>query len=123
MGLSPEIFVDHPELASHTGRSIIVGFRPEHLTIDGSPDDAGFDADVNLVEPLGSDVLVHFSLDAANVESVQGELGTRVALDAANEGICFVNASLQPRQGEHRRFCIDNSRIHFFDGETEKAIT
>ena len=122
MRLSPEVFVDRPELANHSGRSIIVGFRPEHLTLDGGPDDAGFEADVNLVEPLGSDVLVHFSLDAANVESVQGELGTKVALDAANEGVCFVNASLQPRQGERRRFCIANSRIHFFDGETENAI-
>jgi multiple sugar transport system ATP-binding protein len=122
VGLSPKILIDRPALAGHSGRSIIVGLRPEHLTIDGGDDDAGFEAEVNLVEPLGSDVLVHFSMDAAIVESVQGELGTRVALDAANEGVCLVEAQRQPRQGERRRFSIANSRIHFFDGETEQAI-
>jgi multiple sugar transport system ATP-binding protein len=123
MRLSPETLVERPALARHTGRSVIVGFRPEHLTIDGGDDEASFEAEVNLVEPLGADVLVHFSLDAANVESVQGELGTRVALDAANEGVCLVDSSRQPRRGERRRFCIANSKIHFFDGETEQSIT
>ena len=122
MRLSPETLVERPALARHTGRSVIVGFRPEHLTIDGGDDEASFEAEVNLVEPLGADVLVHFSLDAANVESVQGELGTRVALDAANEGVCLVDSSRQPRRGERRRFCIANSQIHFFDGDTEQSI-
>jgi hypothetical protein len=53
---------------------------------------------------------------------LQGDLGTRVALDAANEGVCLVEAQRQPRQGERRRFSIANARIHFFDGETEQAI-
>jgi multiple sugar transport system ATP-binding protein len=122
MRLSTAILADRPGLEGYAGRSIIVGFRPEHLTIDGDDQDASFEAEVNLVEPLGSDVLVHFSLDAANVASVQGELGTPLALDDLNEGICLIEASRQPRPGERRLFTIPASRIHFFDGDTEQAI-
>ncbi len=122
MGLSTAILADRPGLEGYAGRSIIVGLRPEHLTIDGDDENASFEAEVNLVEPLGSDVLVHFSLDAANVASAQGELGTPLALDDLNEGLCLIEASRQPRPGERRRFTIPASRIHFFDGDTEQAI-
>jgi multiple sugar transport system ATP-binding protein len=122
MSVSRAILGDRPGLERYDGRSIIVGFRPEHLTVDGDDHDASFEAEVNLVEPLGSDVLVHFSLDAANVASVQGELGTPLALDDMNEGICLVESARQPQPGERRRFTIPVSRIHFFDGDTEQAI-
>src|SRR5690606_31406336 len=41
------------------GRSILLGVRPEHLTIVGGQDDADFEMKVSAVEALGADTLVH----------------------------------------------------------------
>jgi multiple sugar transport system ATP-binding protein len=58
-------------LESFTGRPVIVGVRPEHLE-DASlardiPDDRRLQGHVRLRELLGSEVVVHFEVDAAPV--------------------------------------------------------
>ena len=58
-------------LESFTGRHVIVGVRPEHLE-DASlardiPDDRRLQGQVRLRELLGSEVVVHFEVDAAPV--------------------------------------------------------
>jgi sn-glycerol 3-phosphate transport system ATP-binding protein len=48
-----------------TGREIVVGIRPEHLTV-ADPADAMFAGTVEMVEQLGADTLVHISHGADN---------------------------------------------------------
>ena len=45
---------------------------PQHLRINGSADEPGFFGDVDLVEPLGSEMLVHFGIDAVRVTTGEG---------------------------------------------------
>src|ERR1700761_7017864 len=56
-------------LGAYRGRKVIVGIRPEHLVLEGSEGagPAGLAVEVRLVEALGSEQLVHFRVDAAQV--------------------------------------------------------
>ena len=84
------------------GQEILVGIRPEHF--GGVVDDAAvMSAEVQVVEPLGSDTLVHFKIG-------DDMLTARMAPDA------------RPTVGETIRIGIDPSRIHLFDAQSERVI-
>ena len=76
-------------LAAYHGRKVIAGIRPEHLT---SPGEAGpragasLKADVRLVEPLGSEQLVHFTIDAAQVRDDTDAPACAPAEDSVADG-------------------------------------
>ena len=58
-----------PKVAAYAGRSVVVGLRPEDLPAaegEVGPGDR-LHAEVVLVESLGSELLVHFSIDAERV--------------------------------------------------------
>jgi len=111
-----------PGLTSHGDSDVVVGFRPEYLRIAGETDGCGFSADVDLVEPLGSELLVHFSLDAVRETSEEIEGGEPPALGAAGFGIAKVPATAAPRPKERLRFVVPPDQIHFFDPESQLAI-
>jgi multiple sugar transport system ATP-binding protein len=86
---------------SAEGRDVIVGIRPEHFipTAGGST----LSGRVQVVEPLGSDTLVHFTLGRST-------LTARVAPE------------MRPTPGETLSIGIDPSRVHLFDAATERAL-
>jgi multiple sugar transport system ATP-binding protein len=113
----------HGPLASYKGKKVVAGLRPEHLGAaadDGAPVLQG---DVDLVEALGSEALVHFSIDAkritaqAAVEDVESELG------AGGAGVARVDSRRTPRIGDRVNFAVDVERMQFFDAETGLAVT
>ena len=55
-----------PELTRYGGREVVLGVRPEELTAIGDADGSGMSlvGNVELVEALGSEQLVHFTTDA-----------------------------------------------------------
>jgi multiple sugar transport system ATP-binding protein len=150
--LSREAFSLRPALESYRGREVVVGIRPEHLfDAAGSPQASRLESDVDLVEALGSELLVHFHMDAERVHAEAAELppeeapaarrrgGTaRSAAEAAAEaeaaeagefGEALRAASvarLDPRSdakpGQRMTFSVDSTRMHFFDVDTSQAI-
>jgi multiple sugar transport system ATP-binding protein len=114
----------HRGLQAYVGRRLVVGIRPENLTIgeDGDPRPV-LQGDVSLVEPLGSELMVHFTIDAKRVVA-QGA----VAEDdddpttALTEGVARVDVMAPVRQGDRARFSVDVNRMQFFDPETGLAI-
>ena len=98
-----------PDLANrgrpHLGRKATLGIRPENIHVAGPADDAGycFDAGVEVVEQLGSEIL----------------LDTRV-------GSALFVASIDPtvrvRPHEKLRLALKPERLHLFDAESEKAL-
>ena len=111
-----------PGLVRHSGRSVIVGMRPEFLRLDGPTDEPGFFAEANLVERLGNEMLVHFAVDAAVVSLDVVDAGEPTSLDAEGEGVAKVDASSTPRPGDRLRFSMPVERMHFFDAETQLGI-
>jgi multiple sugar transport system ATP-binding protein len=90
------------------GQSVILGIRPEHLTVlDGATPPAPerqAEAVVSVVEPLGSETLV------------LARFG-----DHELTGKCAGGSILRP--GERLRFDIDVTHLHVFDRATERALS
>lgn len=62
--LPDQVSLAHPGLRAFAGRTAIAGLRPEHLPAHDGGDGPMLEADVDLVEALGSELLAHFTLDA-----------------------------------------------------------
>ena len=119
-------------VAGYQGRKIIVGIRPEDLSLpessasfassasSGSPAVSGLVADARVVEVLGSEQHVYFSVDAtpAGGESTQEGL---LAASAPN-GVARLDPRAAVRAGSRVTFAVDAARLHFFDPDTGKAI-
>jgi multiple sugar transport system ATP-binding protein len=93
-------------------RDVILGLRPEHLDLALSDSDgAVLRAPVTLAEPVGAQVIVHLDLET---------------LPAGGEGTDFC-ACLDARRvcsrGETLTLSVDPSPVHFFDPETEIALS
>ena len=119
-----------PGLLAYAGKRVVVGVRPEDLPAADAEmpafDTQELEGDVTLVEALGSELLVHFTIDAARVqpEDVQEDAG---GLDAgemvvAGEGIARVDPRVEVKVGERARFRLNPARLQFFDPESESAI-
>jgi multiple sugar transport system ATP-binding protein len=130
------VHTERPALRSFADRKLVVGVRPEDLS-DASLAQPGANGgtlagDVKLVEALGSELMVHFQIDASRVLSAdaaaasedQDELADLAAseLSARATGVACVNTRSKIREGERARFTVDTERLHFFDPESGAAI-
>jgi multiple sugar transport system ATP-binding protein len=92
-------------LGAYAGQEVTLGVRPEDMRVaNGSdPADLSIDVEVEVVERLGSEIL----------------------LDVAIGGINMV-ASVEPTVGakmhDRLRLALNPDRLHFFDNKTEAAI-
>jgi multiple sugar transport system ATP-binding protein len=126
--LSPDTAGANPRLAAYAGRPIIVGVRPEHLPAAHSDwDGLELEADVRLTEDLGSQVLVHFSIDArrAETEDVRAAADEELSaseLTSVGHGVAIVDAGAPVTVGRGVRFRVDPKQLHFFDPSTGAAI-
>ena len=112
-----------PALGAYDGADVVVGIRPEAFE-DASVstgDDAGprLAATVSLTEALGSDLLLHFPLDAPSVEA-----GDPDALEGIEDRmvIARVHPRSTARPGSTVELTVDVDGLHFFDPQTEAAI-
>ena len=122
IALSAAVRADNPALDSYAGRRIVIGLRPEHLTATTAPGGgATFDAEVDLVEALGNELHVHFTIDAQRVltEAVEAEDELTIR---RGEGVARVDPRVMLAAGSHACFEVDTKRMHFFDPETGMAI-
>ncbi len=139
MSLDDSCLSGRPALKGYEGRKIVLGIRPEDLEdaelAHDIPDDRRMHGNVTLREALGSELMVHFTVDAkpATTEEVK-ELAEDVGDDRAasverpgqsNGGATLVGrfaARSGVREGEPADIAVDTRSIHFFDPETGQAI-
>jgi multiple sugar transport system ATP-binding protein len=128
VALPTSVLEERPRLRRYD--RVVVGIRPEHLKIAAGEADSSLVGEVNLVEALGSDALVHFTIDAPRVHTeaaAHGEAtGEEVELAAgelavAGEGVARVEPAAFP-VGEKVRFVLDPRRLYYFDPSTGLAI-
>jgi multiple sugar transport system ATP-binding protein len=109
-----------PGLGRYVGRDVVLGIRPEALTDERttatSEPGATIDVEVALAEPLGAETIVHFDAEAATARP-DVENGDRAHLTARLDGRSTITA------GERLSLAVDVDRVHFFDPETEAAIS
>jgi multiple sugar transport system ATP-binding protein len=118
-------------LVGGEARSLVVGIRPEHLTVaeGGSADrETTLAARIELVEALGNESLVHFSTDATTIRNRAGAWTAdaaahgEIAGASAAEGVARVDPRVPVAAGERVALAVDVRRLHFFDAETGDAI-
>ncbi len=112
---------DH-HLAGAAGRKVVFGVRPEYLAASGDGEEPILEGEVDLVEALGSEVLVHFSIDAQRVSTEGVVVSTEDQLAKRGSGVARLDARHKPNVGEMVRFAVDVEHVHFFDIDTGHVI-
>jgi multiple sugar transport system ATP-binding protein len=128
------LLVRRPALRGYAGRTVIVGMRPEDMedAALGSGEAAGrsLPGTAELVEALGSDVLVHVRVDAPPVLTDDTrELAADAGADTMPEhgsATSVVVARVSPRtrikERDTVRLTVDTERLHLFDPDTGLTI-
>jgi multiple sugar transport system ATP-binding protein len=127
VALAPESLAKRPALRNYDGQHIVVGVRPEDFADAGIESDAPADrrmrADVKLVEALGSELMVHMSIDARIADS--GDPDKAEAPEGVG-GHSNLVARFSPRSrvraDEPIEILVASERMHFFDAKTRDAI-
>ena len=135
LGLEGEAVAARPALTAFEGRSVVAGIRQEDIedaAIHGdAPADRRLRTRVDLREALGSEVLVHFSIDVPPVltedtRELARDAGAAELEEERREGRSTFVARLSPRSEARLRdeieLVIDTSRMHFFDPDTGQGI-
>ena len=87
---------------------------------------------IELVEALGSDVVVHFTIHAPpaltdDVKELAVDVGRCPIVDGDTAGshtnvVARLNPRTRARKGEPIELVVDTHRLHFFDPEDSSAI-
>jgi multiple sugar transport system ATP-binding protein len=120
--LPQAVEVAHAGLAAYTGKNIVVGLRPEHLPAAGNGTGPTLTGDVDLVEALGSELIVHFTIDARRVRAEGATDKDAEAVTEAGEGVARVDPKSPVKANERFTFAIDADGMQFFDPDTGAAI-
>jgi len=122
--LARGIVENRHSLAEYDRRNVVIGIRPEAMddaNVSNNKDLPVLSAVTELTEALGSDLLVHFPVDAKTVDA--GDPDALKDLDENPLMIARVDPRSQTKPGEKIEISIDTERIHFFDPETRLAIS
>jgi multiple sugar transport system ATP-binding protein len=121
--LPDAVVLKRPALRSYAGKDVVVGMRPEHLRA-ASPGYAGpkLVGDVELVEALGSELVVHFTIDANRVIAEGAFDKDEAAAVKKGEGVARVEAKTPVKPGDRMTFSVDIEDMQFFDVQTGLTI-
>ena len=133
-----EVLKARPALKDYRGKQVVLGIRPEDMEdaamAGEAPEDRRLAATVDLRESLGSEVIVHFTVEAPIVLTEDTrELAVDVGAESledleerARESKSTFVAALNPRtrarEGERLHLAVDTRRLHFFDLENGLGI-
>jgi multiple sugar transport system ATP-binding protein len=132
-----QVIRNRSELEKYVGREVILGIRPEDFedaSIESeAPRDRRLKVSTDLTEPLGSEVLVHFSTAATGVISsaaaadVGEDAEVRLGQDGdSDEASTRLVARVSPKSriavGSEIELTVDTTRLYFFDPETRETI-
>jgi multiple sugar transport system ATP-binding protein len=138
IAIDDEALAARPALRDYEGRTVIVGIRPENLEdaelAPDIPPGRHLRGEVQLREALGSEIMVHFTIDARpalteDVRELAQDVGDERAVQELEEGE-IEHATIVGRFGARSRVqerdvaqvAVDTRALHFFDPETGLGI-
>ena len=121
--LPEAVRVKRPALAAFAGKEVVVGMRPEHLPA-AKPGQTGptLVGKVDLIEALGSELVVHFTIDANRVIAEGAVDKDEAEAVGEGEGVARLEAKTPVKVGDTMTFGIDIEDMQFFDPKTGLAI-
>jgi multiple sugar transport system ATP-binding protein len=138
LGLSDELLAFRPKLREYVDKRLVVGIRPENLEdaalVPDLPEDHKLRGVVVLREPLGSEIVAHFTVAAPpalteDVRELARDVGQESAVRAAaaeGETETVMVGRFGPRSriknGDTVDVAVETGALHFFDLETSLGI-
>lgn len=122
-----DVLAKRPGLRERRGKPVTIGIRPEDME-DASlkpdhPTNQRIKIDVELVEALGSELMVHATVDAGKVDSGDPDAVDEVTSESGGSTLV---ARFSPRsrvaRGETIDVAIDTNNLYFFDATDGLAI-
>ena len=122
LALDPSSFSARPALHNYDGKKVVLGIRPEDfedaaLAGEGAHTIQG---EVALLEALGSEIMVHFGIDATTVDS--GDPDAVEEAGSASNAVGRFNPRSAVVPGEAASIAVATENLHFFDQDTREAI-
>jgi len=110
-------------------REVIVGIRPEHFeeaSLAGEKPGAVFEAPIDIVEAMGSDVYAYFTMTGEGAHSKDlDDLAKDTGNDLHSGGVdvtARLDAAANVQRGKTARIWYDTSKIQVFDGASGKNL-
>jgi multiple sugar transport system ATP-binding protein len=137
---SQAVALDDATLSSHSGlrefegREVVLGIRPEDLedaALAGDvPNGRRLKGKVDLTEALGSEIMVHFSIDAKHaitdeVRELAEDVGVQQLDETGSDSATLVGrfgARSRVRLNSEVEVAVDTRALHFFDPQTGLGI-
>jgi multiple sugar transport system ATP-binding protein len=132
--LGQETLSQRPALREYEGREVVLGIRPEDLEdvslVSNAPAGDRLRGKAQLTEALGSEIMVHFTIDARHavtdeVRELAEDAGDDRVVANADEEATLVGrfgARSRVRPGDDVEAAIDTRALHFFDPHTGLGI-
>jgi multiple sugar transport system ATP-binding protein len=128
-----QTFQERPALAARAGSQVVLGIRPEDIEdpqfISDRLDGSDIQVVVDIREAMGSEVYVHFTVNAPPVITehtidlaADAELLPEPDGSARTSFVARLNPRTSAQRGQPITLQVDNRRLHFFDRDTGEAI-
>jgi multiple sugar transport system ATP-binding protein len=134
----PEVLDARPGLAAFDTRTVILGIRPEDMEdaalVSGSTADSRISVPIELREGMGSDIYLHFSVDAPPVltedtRELASDIGEKAveelheqATERRSAHIARVSPESRASVGQTCELHVDLRKLYFFDPATGRSI-
>ena len=122
LSLAPEALAARPGLRNYDGKKLVIGIRPEDFedAALASNAHATLKSKVQLIEALGSELMVHFQVDAETVDSGDPDAVEEAGVSANTVGRFHPRSRV--KLGEPVEIAVSTENMHFFDKDTNLAI-
>lgn len=126
LDLGSESLAARPALRNYDGNRVVVGIRPEDFEdaahAGDVPTGRTVTAPVHLLEALGSEIMVHFALDASKVDSGDPDAPEETGVADKSNAVGRFNPRSRVRAGDTAAIAVATENMHFFDADSHKAI-
>jgi multiple sugar transport system ATP-binding protein len=124
LSLPATVAAQRPALRAYADKTVVVGLRPEHLSLatEGGADGRVLAVDTELVEALGSEQLLHFKIDARRIHAPGVDEEKEVGEAVLGIGVARIAPDGRVAAGERVRLAARPELMHLFDPATGEAI-
>jgi multiple sugar transport system ATP-binding protein len=110
------------KIAGYDGKKVVVGLRPTDIRETGGPDTVEMRVEVELIERLGSEILVVFPLDAPAISADSLADPDTILGDGRTSFTARLDASAPAARGRGLSLFVEPAAVHLFDPATGLAI-
>jgi multiple sugar transport system ATP-binding protein len=130
--------IDAGEIAGdHGDGQVVAGLRPENFEDASVAGDLKqergltFEAEIDLVESLGSDLFAYFHIESEGVQSDQladlvedrlDETGAANIREGEEQVVARLDPTSEVKRGERTELWADTAKLHLFDPESGKSL-